>query len=179
MEKGNQTEKLKREWIVFSEEYIIDWNRIRAYRKAYPKCKSDEAAAVSASRLLKNDKIQAYISEIQMDLAKLAGVSALRNIIRLKKIAYANVADFRTNWETLKDWDKIPDELKEALSEVIVVNRFDKNGQPIKIIKYKLQDSLKAIGMLNEMLGWKTPTEIKHSGEVNLPLFMWADQTKP
>mgnify|MGYP000707657753 CR=1 FL=1 len=177
MEKGNQTE-LKPEWIVFSQEYIIDWDRVRAYRKAYPKCKSDEAAAVSASRLLKNDKIKTYISEIQLDLAKMAGVSALRNILELKKIAYANVSDFRDNWGKLKEWDQIPDELKAALSEVVVVNRTDKDGNPIIIKKYKLQNKIKAIEVLNEMLGWKTPTEIKHSGEVDLPLFMWADQGK-
>lgn len=47
----------------FADEYLIDLNGARAYKVAYPNVKSDNAAAASASRLLKNDKIKSYIEE--------------------------------------------------------------------------------------------------------------------
>jgi phage terminase small subunit len=77
---------LKAEHKVFSEEYVIDWNGTRAYRVAYPDC-TEESAKASASRLLTDVNVLAYIEEIQKDIKKLAGVSALGNILMLKDIA--------------------------------------------------------------------------------------------
>lgn len=47
----------------FADEYLIDCNATRAYKSAYPNCKSDNAAAVSSSKLLRNHKIKTYIEE--------------------------------------------------------------------------------------------------------------------
>jgi len=88
---------LKAEYKVFSQEYVIDWNGTRAYKVAYPDC-TDESAKASASRLLTDVNVIAYIEEIQKDIKKLAGVSALGNILKLKKIAEDDNA---------KDTDKI------------------------------------------------------------------------
>ena len=76
---------LKPEHIVFSENYVIHWNATKAYQFAYPDSSYD-SARVNASKLLTNTNILAYIEEIQKDLSKLAGVSALGNILELKKI---------------------------------------------------------------------------------------------
>lgn len=76
---------LKPEHIVFSENYVIHWNATKAYQFAYPDSSYDSARS-SASELLTNPNILAYIEEIQKDLSKLAGVSALGNILELKKI---------------------------------------------------------------------------------------------
>ena len=50
----------------FCDEYLIDCNATRAYKAAYPKIKSDEAARVNGSKLLTNTNIKAYIDE-QLD----------------------------------------------------------------------------------------------------------------
>ena len=76
---------LKAEHKVFSQEYVIDWNGTRAYQVAYPSCSYD-TAKVNASKLLTNTNILSYIEEIQQDIKKLAGVSALGNILKLKAI---------------------------------------------------------------------------------------------
>ena len=52
-------EKQKR----FADEYLIDLNGTRAYKAAYPNVKKDEVAAVNASKLLRNAKVQKYIKE--------------------------------------------------------------------------------------------------------------------
>lgn len=50
----------------FADEYLIDCNATRAYKAAYPRIKSDEAARVNGSRLLTNANIKTYIQE-QLD----------------------------------------------------------------------------------------------------------------
>lgn len=48
---------------IFCNEYLIDTNGARAYKKAYPNVKKDETARSNASRLLTNANIQSYIEE--------------------------------------------------------------------------------------------------------------------
>jgi phage terminase small subunit len=88
-DKQEKEEKpLKPEWIVFCREYVKRWNQTDSYMVAYPKS-TKKAATSSASELLTNPNITAYIEEIQKDLAKLAGISALSNIKHLTDILEA------------------------------------------------------------------------------------------
>ena len=47
----------------FCDEYLIDLNATRAYRKAYPNVKKDSSAAVCAAKLLRIAKVQEYINK--------------------------------------------------------------------------------------------------------------------
>lgn len=47
----------------FCDEYLIDCNATRAYRKAYPNVKKDSSAAVCAAKLLRIAKVQEYINK--------------------------------------------------------------------------------------------------------------------
>lgn len=82
MRKENE---LKPEHKIFAEQYVIDWNGTRSYQVAYPES-SYESARSSACDLLTKPNIQVYITEIQKDLAKLSGISALSNLNKLKDI---------------------------------------------------------------------------------------------
>ena len=53
------TEKQK----IFADEYLIDLNGTRAYKAAYSNIKSDNAAAVRASKRLKKKEIWDYIQQ--------------------------------------------------------------------------------------------------------------------
>lgn len=53
------TEKQK----LFADEYLIDLNATRAYKAVYKNCKSDNAAAACAAKLLRNPKVKAYIDK--------------------------------------------------------------------------------------------------------------------
>lgn len=55
------TEKM----MLFCEEYLKDkeLNASKAYKIAYPACKTDMAARVNASKLLKRPDVKAYIQE--------------------------------------------------------------------------------------------------------------------
>ncbi len=76
---------------VFCKEYIYDWNATRAYQIAFPDS-SYNAARSSASTLLTNSNIQAYIKELQADLEKVAGLSRLKVVTEFKKIAFTSIA---------------------------------------------------------------------------------------
>ena len=161
-------EDLKPEWRVFSEQYVIDWNGTRAYMVAYPNS-SYESAMSSACDLLRNPKIIAYTEEIQKDLAKLAGVSALRNLLELKKIAYANMTDLKDGWLTVKDFESLDQDVKAALSEVsYVIKGTGKNRE--EIVKFKMHNKLDAIDKINKMTGYEAPTEttlnVKKTGDL-------------
>ena len=48
---------------IFCDEYLIDRNATRAYRKAYPNVKSDDVAKAAGSRLLANVNVSAYLDD--------------------------------------------------------------------------------------------------------------------
>ena len=82
----------------FCDEYIIDCNARRAYKVAYPNVKKDEAADASASRLLSNAKVKAYIDE------------------QLEKISSEKIADAKEVMEYLTSVLR-----GESKSEIVVV----------------------------------------------------------
>lgn len=53
------TEKQK----IFADEYLVDLNATRAYRKAYPNCKKNSSADAAARKLLGNTRIREYIDK--------------------------------------------------------------------------------------------------------------------
>lgn len=55
--------KLTDKQIIFANEYLVDLNATRAYKKAYPKVKKDSVAASNGNRLLRNAKVKNYIDE--------------------------------------------------------------------------------------------------------------------
>lgn len=149
--------QLKPEWKIFSEQYVIDWNGTRAYQVAYPNV-DYETAKANASRLLTNANVQAYIEEIQKDLAKLAGVSALKILMEHKKMAFSSLASFKDDWMTLKDFDGLSDDLKASLSEIQHTTKTI--GKTVEeIVKFKLHDKQKSLDSITKMLGYDAPVK--------------------
>jgi phage terminase small subunit len=149
--------KLTDKQIRFCEEYVIDWNGTRA---AIASGYSENSAKEIASENLTKPNIQAYIEEIQKDLSKLSGVTALRNILELKKLAYTNMSDFKDGWITQKEFDKLDENTKAALSEIQYVEKSTQHGDE-SIVKFKLHDKMKAIEGLNKMLGFNAPEKLQ------------------
>lgn len=55
--------QLTNKQMIFANEYLVDLNATRAYKKAYPNVKKDSVAAQAGSRLLRNVKVKNYIDE--------------------------------------------------------------------------------------------------------------------
>ena len=82
-EVDGMTDKQER----FCQEYVIDLDPVRAYMTAYVNCRSERAAAASASKLLTNANISARVRELKEEIAKQAGVTAedvVRDLIEVK-----------------------------------------------------------------------------------------------
>jgi hypothetical protein len=67
--KDSPWELLNTKQKLFCLSYLRCFNATKAYKETYPSVKSDEAAAVSGARLLRNDKVSGVITEkIKFDL---------------------------------------------------------------------------------------------------------------
>ena len=149
------TEKQKR----FCEEYIMEWNGVKAYKTAYKSCKSDAAARTNASRLLTNANIKKYLAELSKDIQKQVGVSKLMVAKELKKLAFSNAADLRSGWTDLKQWEELTDDKKATIGEV-VHSEVQIGEDAVKhILKVRQYDKLKALQMLCKLLRLDEPEE--------------------
>ena len=149
----------------FCLHYCTHWNATKAALQAGY---SEKTANEQGSQNLAKLSVQAYIKHLQSDIARAAGVSALRNLVELSKIAYTNPTDIRESWEQLKDWESIPDDVRAGIAEVVTVSKVlrrvgggdeseDENSglvQTLETVKVKMHDKLKALDMINRMLGY-------------------------
>lgn len=108
------TDKQKR----FCEEYLIDLNATQAaIRAGY----STKTAEQTASRLLRNVKVQEYIAKRQKELSRSTEITQERVIKELALIAFSNNADYAHVVEK-----KLQVETGGALVDVL-----DKDGKPV------------------------------------------------
>lgn len=144
---------------IFCEEYLIDWNGTRAAIAAGYSKKT--AQAIAAENLTK-PLICDYLEEIQKDLKKLAGVSALRNMQELKKMAYSNLHNYHTDWMTIEAWDNVSIDDKAAISEFHSTTT-EFNGVKKTVVKFKLHDKKAALDSLNKMMGTLGVEKVDHT----------------
>lgn len=108
------TDKQKR----FCEEYLIDLNATQAaIRAGY----SPKTAEQTASRLLRNVKVQEYIAKRQKELSRSTEVTQERVIKELALIAFSNNADYAHVVEK-----KMKAEVGGALVDIL-----DEDGKPV------------------------------------------------
>jgi phage terminase small subunit len=163
--------KLSDKHRIFCEAYCRFWNAAKAAREAGY---SEATAKEQGSRLLTNVNVQKYIQFIKDNAFEFAGVSLLRNAQELAKVAYGSGADIRKAWESLEEWEGLPDEVKATIAEVTTTTRVIKTMggdeeagasiiQAVESVKVKQYDKLKALEMLNKMGGYNAPEKLDHS----------------
>lgn len=141
---------------LFADEYLIDLNATRAYRAAYPSVKKDETAAAAAARMLRNVKIQEYISERMQERQQRTEVTQDMVVKELAAIAFARATDYVTIREGtvyIKDTESLSDNQIRAIAGI----KEGANG-----IEIKLNDKEKALELLGRHLGiWNDKLDIK------------------
>jgi len=165
---GNLTGKEER----FCYEYLLDLNATKAAIRAGYSVKS--ARYIGYQNLTKLH-IQSRIKENQSNLAKAAGITALRIVMELKKIAFLNTGDLRLDWKTLKDWDSLTEDQKACIQEITTTP--GKFGASISVKFYNKQEALKALA---NILGIKAPvrTEVtSKDGEAKTIFLEVIDRT--
>jgi phage terminase small subunit len=127
---------------IFCHEYIIDWNGARSAKEAGY---SEKSSRQTANELLTKPYIQSYISLIQKDLEKEAGVSRLKVLKKLDKIAFAKLTDEKDTIKALEVINKMlgynePEKqevtqeltLKDKLKDVKKINFCESNDDEIE-----------------------------------------------
>ena len=145
---------------IFADEYLIDLNATRAYRVAYPSIKKDEAAAVNGSKLLRNTKVQEYISERMQERQQRTEVTQDMVVKELAAIAFARATDYveiRNNGVCSTVVIKPTEDLSDQQTRAIAGIKEGANG-----IEIKLNDKEKALELLGRHLGmWNDRLDIK------------------
>ena len=127
----------------FCDEYLIDCNATRAYRKAYPNVKKDSSAAVCATKLLRIAKVQEYINK---QLEKISS----------EKIATAEETAIRIIQEAEQTGEaKRKEALVEAQSEIVVVEGVGDGCSVARTMQKKPdeKEKLKAAELLGKRYG--------------------------
>ncbi len=125
-------------------------DRIKAYRKVY-KVKTDKAAEANASRLLSNDKVQAYIAEIENKTTEKVELSVQWVKDKLKRFSEAKITDYfeiRDGGVYLKDLHDLPPEIVDCIQEI----HETKDGIKIKLVdkKSSVTDIARTMGMFTD-----------------------------
>lgn len=168
--KAELTEKQR----IFCHEYIIDWNGGRAARVAGY---SENTCYEIASENLRKPQIKQYIDLIKNNWEEESGISKLRNLKELAKIAYSGIAHLHDNWIELSDWELIKENNPDAMSAIESIDTKtetkiyktdgdDEQEVEIKYVKIKLFSKTEAIKTINEMMGYKSADKIEHSGTI-------------
>ncbi len=144
----------------FCHEFAIDHNSTHAYRRIHPSS-SYAAAAVSASRLLRQAKIRREIETIEAANLKAANVTARRVLRELAYIAFVDPIDLWRNAPdgsfTLRRLDEIPPRARRAIQSMQVRRESMTDGEnpvvDVEQIEFHFHDKVKALGMLAKHLG--------------------------
>lgn len=140
---------------IFADEYLIDLNATRAYRVAYPSVKRDETAAAAAARMLRNVKVQEYISERMQERQQRTEVTQDMVVKELAAIAFSRATDYaavKGGTVCIKDTDALTEDQIRAIAGI----KEGANG-----IEVKLNDKEKALELLGRHLGmWNDKLDI-------------------
>lgn len=141
----------------FCNEYLVDLNATRAYKVAYPKFKKDETANAAASRMLRNVKIQEYISEKQKEIEQRTEITQDMVIKELAKIAFLDIRKLYTENGQLKNIADIDTDTAGAISQLETLEEYEGYGNDREKIgdtqKVKLLDKTRALELLGRHLG--------------------------
>ena len=163
------TEKQK----IFADEYLIDLNATRAYRKAYPSVKKDETAAQAGSRMLRNVKVAEYIAERMQARQERTEITQDKVLEELAAIAFARATDYaevRDDQVFIKDTAGLSENQIKAIAGI----KQGKFG-----IEVKLNDKEKALELLGRHLGmFKDRVEVSGLEEEKTKLSDLIDQMR-
>ena len=135
----------------FADEYIVDCNATRAYKAAYPRIKSDDAARVNASRLLTNANVKAYIEAKLEELSskKIADAQEvmeyLTAVMRGDSTASVVVVEGQGDGcSAAKVLDKPPDEKERLKAAELLGKRFSlfKDGVEVSVNAPQIIDDI-------------------------------------
>lgn len=160
---------------IFADEYLVDMNQTRAYIAAGY---SGNGAAQSASALLRNPKISAYIEKKLEKRAHKLDVSAEKILAEIAKVAFLDPRKFYDDNGNLKDVPSLDDDSAVSLAGLEVYEEYAGRGEDREAIgqtkKVKFADKLRALELYGRYLKLFTD-KVEHSGKVTLEQLIAGD----
>lgn len=142
---------------IFAREYVVDHNATRAYKAAYPGCKSDGAARVGGSKLLTNANTQALIAEYAKAASERNDITVDRVLKEAARLAFHDIGAFFDPSGHLLAVRDMSADARAALASIEVLDEFEGQGRDRKKVgittKLKVFDKNPAIERLFRHLG--------------------------
>ena len=135
---------------LFVKEYLKDLNGTQAYIRAGYKAKDENTAAVNASKLLRNAKVQEKIQAAMKEREKRTEITQDRVLKEIANLAFTDrtgIVNLKNNSLIIKNFDELSPEQKACISGV----KETKHG--IEVTFYNKE---KALEMLGRHLGMFT-----------------------
>jgi hypothetical protein len=148
---------MRDEWKRYAEEYLVDYDRVAAYRRVYGDKSSPATVHTNSYRLFRSAEFQAYIEELRAPIRELPVVNALRLVEELTAIALANMGDFFDSAGgeiVLKDKKALTARQLSAVQEISSVTTVGANGSAKSVTKVRIFNKIEAIKELVSMLGY-------------------------
>lgn len=142
----------------FCHEWIIDWNKARAARVAgYSK----NSARQIGNETFTKPYIQQYVDFIKHDYEVESGITKLRQLNELAKLAYTSIELIHDDWIDLKNWEEIKKDNPYILAAVESIDTKteertigDDCDLETKYVKVKFFSKIQAIAEINRMQGY-------------------------
>lgn len=136
----------------FCDEYLVIKNMTKAYRSAFPNCKSDASAASAASRLLKNNMdIQTYIEALENQATEQAmekaAISKERILDEESTIAFLDPKDLLDENGALRDLKDIPENVRRGIKKIT-----ESTIAGVRTVRFEFYDKGKSLDRLEKCL---------------------------
>ncbi|AYZ73423.1 terminase small subunit [Fusobacterium necrophorum] len=150
---------------LFVKEYLKDLNATQAYIRAGYKFKSENVAAASAAKILRNPKIQEKIQKAMAEREKRTEITQDRVLREIANLAFTDrtgIVNLKKNRVIIRDFEELTPEQRACVAGV----KETKHG-----IEVSFYNKEKALEMLGRHLGMFND-KVKIDGEmtVNNPL---------
>ena len=128
---------------------------------------SKKTAGVIGYENLKKPYIRAEIDRLKENFEELMSnfnVTKQRTALEVSKLCYSGIAHLHNTWITLKEFEELTEDQKLCIQEIDTkVERkvFNEEAYEIKYVKIKLYDKLKAVEILNKIMGWNAAEKLE------------------
>lgn len=154
-------DKLSRQQQLFIEALQADpkRNATAAYRKAYPSCKSEEAAAAAAARTLRSAKVRSALAAADKARAQRVQVQVDDVLREAMVVAFSDIGlilDFSGAEPRLRPAHQITEQARRSISSIKVKRHLEgprDNPVEVEVTEFKLWPKSTAIEQLFRHLG--------------------------
>lgn len=143
----------------FALEYIKRYDKTAA---ALAAGYSEKTAGQQGYQLANRPDIKKRVSELQQNIAELAGITPLMVANELAAIAFTNMSDIFADWTERQNYDDLDDVQKKAIKTIefrkevrsVPTQGDEEINIEIETVKVVMHDKLKAIELLCKNLGF-------------------------